>query len=124
MIQEANLLRTSMALNLAEPILGALYDLYVDALGATAGWWLGHITIIATVALSYWTITNWSSVTNGLGISDARFAAWLALISLIGGQYLLYRDQFGFPETGAFLTATTTSLYLWWQWYQLEPQKA
>ena len=124
MIQEANPLRPIMALNLGEPILGDGYNLYADALGTTAAWWLGHITIIGLITLTYWTITNWNAVANGFGISGIRFSAWLALIALICTQYILYRDQFGFPPTGAFLTAASTSLYLWWQWYQLEPQKA
>ena len=123
MVQEANPLRPIMAPNLGEPILGGLYDLYADALGATAAWWLGHLTIIGIIALAYWTITNWKDVTNGLGISGTRFVAWLALIALTIGQYVLYMNQFGFPSSGAFLTAGSVSLYLWWQWYQLEPQK-
>jgi hypothetical protein len=124
MVQEANPLRPIMVLNLGEPILGGVYELYVDALGVTVAWWIGHITIVSIFALMYWTITNWSAVANGLGITGARFSAWLALLTLIGGQFILYRNQFGFPPIGAFLTAVSTSLYLWWQWYQLEPQKA
>jgi hypothetical protein len=124
MIQEANPFRTIMALDLAEPALGSLYDLYVDALGATAAWWLGHITIIATISFLYWVITNWSEVSYGLGITGTRVSAWLALITLIGAQIILYQDFFGFPTIGAILTSIGTSLYIWWQWYQLEPQKA
>ena len=124
MVQEANPLRAIMAPNLGEPILGGLYDLYADALGATAAWWLGHLTIIGIIALTYWTIANWKDVTSGLGISGTRFVAWLALIALTIGQYVLYMNHFGFPSSGAFLTAGSVSLYLWWQWYQLEPQKA
>ena len=123
MVQEANPLRPIMALNLGEPILGGLYDLYADALGATAAWWLGHLTLIGAIALTYWTIANWKDVTNGLGISGTRLVAWLALIGLTIGQYALYMSQFGFPSMVAFLTAGSVSLYLWWQWYQLEPQK-
>ena len=52
MVQEANPLRPIMAPNLGEPILGGLYDLYADALGATAAWWLGHLTIIGAIALA------------------------------------------------------------------------
>ena len=36
-----------MAIDLAEPLLGGLYTLYVDALGASAAWWVGHITLVA-----------------------------------------------------------------------------
>ena len=124
MIQEANPLRTTMAPNLAEPILGGVYDLYIDALGSTAAWWLGHLTIVAIIALAYWVITNWNEVSNGLGITGTRVSAWLVLLGLTVGQFMLYRDYLGFPSSGAFITALGTSAYLWWQWYQLEPQTA
>ena len=122
MIQEANPLRTTMALDLAEPILGGIYDLYVDALGATVAWWLGHLTLFGLIFMVYWVVTNWSAIKFGLGINGTRVSAWLFLIGATVGQYILYQDQFGFPPSGAFITALSTSLYLWWQWYQLEPQ--
>ena len=124
MIQEATPLRTTMALNLGEPILGGIYDLYVGALGSTVAWWLGHLTIIATLALAYWVITNWNDITSGLGITGSRVSAWLVIIGITVGQFMLYRDYFGFPASGAFITALVTSAYLWWQWYQLEPHTA
>ena len=124
MIQEAPPLRTAMDLNLGESILGDLYEIYVDALGATAAWWLGHLTILGAIALTYWVVANWNDVTNGLGITGMRVTAWLTLLGLTAGQYVLYQDQFGFPPSGAFLTAMGCSAYLWWQWYQLEPHKA
>ena len=124
MIQEAPPLRTTMAPKLGEPILGGVYDLYVNALGSTVAWWLGHLTIIAIIALAYWVITNWNDVTNGLGITGSRVSAGLVIIGLTVGQFVLYQDYLGFPASGAFLTALGTSAYLWWQWYQLEPQTA
>ena len=124
MIQEATPLRGAMGLNLGESVLGGLYDLYVDALGSTVAWWLGHITVAAILALAYWVITNWNDVSSGLGITRTRVTAWLVILGFTGGQYVLYQNQFGFPTSGAFLTALTVSAYLWWQWYQLEPQKA
>ncbi len=122
MIQEAPPLR--MTMDLGEFLLGGLYDIYVDALGATAAWWLGHLTIVATIALAYWVIVNWNDVTSGLDITGMRVTAWLTFLGLTAGQYVLYQDQFGFPSSGAFLTALSGSAYLWWQWYQLEPHKA
>ena len=123
MIQEANPLRTIMAPDLAEPILGGIYDLYVDALGATVAWWLGHITLFALIFLTYWVVANWSVIKFGLGINGTRISAWLFLIGATVGQFVLYQNQFDFPTSGAFITALSTSLYLWWQWYQIEPQK-
>ena len=71
MIQEVNPSRSIMAINLAQPVLGGIYDLYVDALGSTVAWWLGHITIISIVVFTYWVISNWQNITYGLGISRA-----------------------------------------------------
>ena len=123
MIQEANPLRTIMALDLAEPVLGGIYSLFVDALGATAAWWLGHLTLMGLIFLVYWVITNWSKIAFGLEINGTRVSAWLVLIGATVGQFYLYQNQLGFPTSGAFITALSTSLYLWWQWYQIEPQK-
>ena len=123
MIQEANPLRTIMALDLAEPVLGGIYSLFVDALGATAAWWLGHLTLVGLIFLVYWVITNWSKIAFGLEINGTRVSAWLVLIGATVGQFYLYQNQLGFPTSGAFITALSTSLYLWWQWYQIEPQK-
>ena len=123
MIQEANPLRTTMAPDLAEPVLGGIYSLYFDALGATAAWWLGHLTLAGLIFLAYWVITNWSKIAFGLGINSTRVSAWLVLIGATVGQFYLYQNQLGFPTSGAFITALSTSLYLWWQWYQIEPQK-
>ena len=108
MIQEATPLRTTMALNLGEPILGGIYDIYVDALGSTVAWWLGHLTIVATLALAYWVITNWNDITSGLGITGSRVSAWLVIIGITVGQFMLYRDYFGFPASVAFITALGT----------------
>ena len=71
---------------------------------------------------------TWASIvqhcSNGLGITGRRFSAWLVIIGFTVAQYILYHNQWGFPTSGAFVTAFGTSAYLWWQWYQIEPQKA
>ena len=123
MIQEANPLRTIMPPDLAEPILGGVYDLYVDALGATVAWWLGHLTLTALIFLTYWVVANLSTIKFGLGINGTRISAWLVLIGATVGQFILYQDQLGFPTSGAFITALSTRLYLWWQWFHIEPQQ-
>ena len=75
MIQEANPLRTIMALDLAGPVLGGIYSLFVDALGATAAWWLGHLTLAGLIFLVYWVITNWSKLAFGMEINGNRVSA-------------------------------------------------
>ncbi len=123
MIQEVNLSRHIMAINLAEPVLGGLYSLFVDALGATTAWWVGHTTLVAIIGLTYWVVTNWQEIAYGFELNGTRLSAYLVLIGITVGQFILYQSYFSFPATGAFLTAGATSAYIWWQWYQLEPQK-
>mgnify|MGYP001201796308 FL=1 len=123
MIQEVYPSRQTMAINLAEPLLGGLYTLYSNALGSTAAWWLGHVTLIAGVALVYWVIANWEGVSYGFGLNGTRLIAYLVLIGATIGQVMVYQQFFAFPASGAFITAGATSAYIWWQWYQLEPQK-
>lgn len=123
MIQEVNPSRSTMAINLAEPLLGGLYTLFVDALGSTAAWWIGHLTLVATIALVYWVITNWQEVSYGLDLNGTRLAAYLVLIGATIAQVVVYQEYFNFPTSGAYITAGATSAYIWWQWYQLEPQK-
>ena len=123
MIQEVNPPRSIMAINLAEPLLGGLYTLFVDALGSTAAWWIGHLTLVATIALVYWVITNWQEVSYGLDLNGTRLAAYLVLIGATIAQVVVYQEYFNFPTSGAYITAGATSAYIWWQWYQLEPQK-
>ena len=123
MIQEVNPSRSTMAINLAELLLGGLYTLFVDALGSTAAWWIGHLTLVATIALVYWVITNWQEVSYGLDLNGTRLAAYLVLIGATIAQVVVYQEYFNFPTSGAYITAGATSAYIWWQWYQLEPQK-
>jgi|TARA_B100001540_G_C15752534_1_gene617693 hypothetical protein len=123
MIQEVNPPPRIMAINLAEPLLGGLYTLFADALGSTVAWWVGHITLVAGIALLYWTITNWEELSYGLGLNGTRLVAYLVLIGATVGQMMVYQEYFAFPTSGAFITAGATSAYIWWQWYQLEPQK-
>ena len=80
MIQEVNPSRSTMAINLAEPLLGGLYTLFVDALGSTAAWWIGHLTLIASIAFVYWVITNWQEISYGLDLNGTRMVAYLVLI--------------------------------------------
>ena len=112
-----------MAIDLAEPLLGGLYTLFVDALGSSAAWWAGHITVVAGVALIYWVITNWKEISYGFELTGTRIVAYLVLIGMTVVQVMVYQEYFQFPLAGASITAGVTSAYIWWQWYQMEPQK-
>lgn len=110
--------------NIARPMLGELYSLYCGALGSTMAWWLGHLTLIAIVALISWVLMNWSDISYGLEINGMRLWTWMVFILLVAGQTTLYMQAFSFPLNGAFITALSVSVYLWWSWYNFEPTKA
>jgi hypothetical protein len=113
-----------MGLNIAEFLLSGVYDLFVAALGGTAAWWLGHLTLLGLLAGLIWVGVNWSDVSEGLNLSKMKFWSWLVFVGITIGQTMFYMEQFGFPAVGAFITAISTTCYLWWSWYTLEPQKA
>tara|TARA_B100000029_G_C16965970_1_gene738108 strand:- start:39 stop:410 length:372 start_codon:yes stop_codon:yes gene_type:complete len=123
MIQEAATTRPSMV-NLAELILGGVYDLFEGALGTSIAWWVGHLTLIGLIALVVWVMRNWSDVSYGFEINGMRIWSWLVISGLTVGQMILYSQSFGFPFTGSLITSLMVSSYLWWTWYTLEPQKA
>jgi hypothetical protein len=113
-----------MGLNIAEYLLDDVYDLYVAALGGTAAWWLGHLTVIGILAGIIWVAANWSDVAEGLNLSKMKIWSWLVFVGMTIGQTMIYMDQFGFPALGAFITALGASGFVWWSWYSLEPRKA
>ena len=110
--------------NIARPLLGDLYSLYCGALGSTMAWWLGHLTLIAAIALVSWVAMNWADISYGLEINGLRIWTWLVFASLIIGQTALYMQSFSFPLDGAIITAFSVTVYIWWSWYSLEPTKA
>ena len=92
MIQEVNPSRGIMAIDLAEPLLGGLYTLFVDALGSSAAWWIGHITLIASSCIVYWVITNWKEISYGFELTGTRFVAYLVLIGMTVAQVMVYQN--------------------------------
>ncbi len=113
-----------MAVNIARPILGELYSLYCGALGSTMAWWLGHLTLIAIIALVSWVAMNWQDIAYGLEINGMRIWTWIVFTGLLIGQTMFYMQSFSFPLVGAFITSLMVTAYLWWSWYSLEPTKA
>ncbi|MDP6906083.1 MAG: hypothetical protein QF440_01540 [Candidatus Thalassarchaeaceae archaeon] len=113
-----------MVVNIARPLLGDLYSLYCSALGSTAAWWTGHLTVVAIIAFFSWTIRNWTDIAEGFNLNGMRIWSWIVFIGMTLGQMILYMEGFNFPLNGAFLTALATSAFIWWSWYTLEPTKA
>lgn len=110
--------------NLAAPVLGDIYGLMVAALGDTVGWWVGHLALVGLLALIAWAVRNHEEIRHGFELSTMKVWSIIVVILVTVGQYWLYQTALGFPASGAFLTALSVSGYLFWQWYQLEPQKA
>ena len=48
--------------DVASPVLGGFQDSIVDAFGATAGWWVGHLLVVGMVALCAVALQNLSLI--------------------------------------------------------------
>ena len=71
--------------DVAAPVLGGFQDNIVDAFGATAGWWIGHLLVVGILALSMVALQNRHHITNhsGFGRSTLMDAAATLTLSII-----------------------------------------
>ncbi len=101
-----------MAPNLADPLLGPLYDLYVAALGDTAAWALGHLTLLAIVALVAWVLKNRHEVITNLDLRPRIIGGALVFVGSFVAFTLVCNRLFGFPLVGAVLTSLPSVLFV------------
>jgi len=101
-------------MNLAQTLLGPLYDLYVSALGQTVGMIVGYVTLLGISALIWWLIANRNEVISGLDLRLATIGNMLFL-SLSGViLYFVMSTTFGFPFLGAITMTLTSLLFMHW----------
>ncbi len=109
-----------MAPNLADPLLGPLYDLYVAALGDTAAWALGHLTLLAIVVLVAWVLKNRHDVITNLDLRPRTISGALVLVGSFIVFTLVCIRSLGFPIVGALVTSLSSVLFVYWCYRWLE----
>jgi len=113
LIQEQSAFRRGMV-DVASPVLGGFQDSIVDAFGATAGWWVGHLLVVGMVALCAVALQNREHIANNSGIGRSMVMDTAATLVLIAVQYVVFTGTFGWPEGESFLLAAVCALSLRW----------
>ena len=114
----------SMAVNVAQELLGPLYALYVAALGEAGGWALGHLTLLGIIALVAWVLKNRHEVITNLDLRPRSIGGMLMLIVSFVAFTLVCTRSFGYPLGGAVLTSMSGVLFVLWTYRWLEGARA
>ena len=101
-------------MNIAQSLLGPLYNLYVSALGQTVGMIVGYVTLVAIFALVWWLLANRNEVISGLDLRVATIGNMIFLILLGAILYVLMSSTFGFPFVGAISMTISSVLLVHW----------
>jgi|TARA_B110000881_G_C18578485_1_gene520149 hypothetical protein len=101
-------------MNLAQSLLGPLYNLYVSALGQSVGMVVGYITLVGIAALVWWMMANRNEVISGLDLRVATIGnmIFLTLIGVV--LYVVMSGTFGFPFIGAISMTISSVLFMHW----------
>jgi len=89
--------------DMAAPILGGFQDSIVDAFGATAGWWVGHLLVVGILALSVVALQNRHHISKHSGFGRSTLMDAAATLVLTAVQYSVFTASFGWPD-GVSLT--------------------
>ena len=98
----------------ASPVLGGFQDSIVDAFGATAGWWVGHLLVLGRVTLCAVALQNREHITKNSGLGRSMLMDTAATLVLIAVQYPVFTGTFGWPEGESFVLAAICALTLRW----------
>ncbi|MCS5526492.1 MAG: hypothetical protein NZ774_01385 [Candidatus Poseidoniales archaeon] len=101
-------------MNIAQSLLGPLYNLYVSALGQTVGMIVGYITLVGIFALVWWLLANRNEVISGLDLRVSTIGNMIFLILLGTVLYVVMSSTFGFPFIGAISMTISSVLFVHW----------
>ncbi|MEE2606717.1 MAG: hypothetical protein VX402_02705 [Candidatus Thermoplasmatota archaeon] len=98
----------------ASQVLGGFQDSIVDAFGAAAGWWVGHLLVLGMVSLCAVALQNREHIANYSGLGRSMLMDIAATLVLIAVQYPIFTGTFGWPEGESFVLAAICALSLRW----------
>ncbi len=100
--------------DVASPVLGSFQDSIVDAFGATAGWWVGHLLVVGILALSVLALQNRHHIANHSGFGRSTLMDATATLALTAFQYSVFTGTFAWPEGVSLALAAISALSLRW----------
>jgi hypothetical protein len=111
-------------MNPAASLLGPLYSLYEGALGSSAAWLLGQLTLVALLALGWWAVSNRNDIISGLDLRPRTIGSLAVLALFTGLLFIFFADTLGYPFEGAILVAASSTGLLYWCFVTLEGEPA
>ena len=100
--------------NLAQPVMGGLYDTLSEAFGNQIAWLVGHTVIIA-VGFGLVTLArNWSQIADGAKLEKRHSVDILLFTIVTGFQIQIYSGDLGWPLFSSILIASTFTISLCW----------
>jgi len=100
--------------DVASPVLGAFQDSIVDAFGAAAGWWVGHLLVVGILALSVVALQNRHHIVNHSGFGRSTLMDATATLALTAIQYSVFTGVFDWPEGVSLALGVICTLTLRW----------
>ncbi len=100
--------------DVASPVLGGFQNSIVDAFGATAGWWIGHLLVVGILALSVAALQNRHHIANHSGFGRSTLMDATATLALTAIQYSVFTSTFGWPEGVSLALGGICALTLRW----------
>jgi len=100
--------------DVASPVLGGFQDSIVDAFGAAAGWWVGHLLVVGILALSVVALQNRHHIANHSGFGRSTLMDAAATLALTAIQYSVFTGMFAWPDGISLVLAAISSLSLRW----------
>ena len=101
-------------MDLASLVLMGFQDDLVLAFGDTVGWLIGHLILLAALALAVVAVRERDHIINHSGFD--RNAIWdaLAVVILTLVQYVLFTSTFGFDSAASMALAAVSSISIRW----------
>jgi hypothetical protein len=107
-------------IDFATPLLGDFATHLEIAFGATMGWFVGHLIIVAIVVILIQSLRNGSLLVNRFEINSNRITNFIGYGIFFIIQYQIF-ISFSFPISGAFFTAAASTLLWKWTFETLTP---
>jgi|TARA_Y100001949_G_scaffold161740_1_gene154233 hypothetical protein len=100
--------------DVASSVLGGFQDSIVDAFGATAGWWVGHLLVVGILALSVVALQNRHHIANHSGFGRSTLMDATAILVLTAIQYSVFTGTFAWPEGVSLVLGIICAMTLRW----------
>jgi len=86
----------------------------VEAFGATTGWWIGHILVVAILVLSIVTIQNRQHIEDNSDFGRGTLLDITVIIVLAAFQYGIFTGSFGWSMDVSLVLAVISTYTLRW----------